>query len=308
MNLFDLTQMTRPDPSLLFRRNDANDVRLGEVVRVNESDYAHAQVVIIGCPQDEGVRRNGGRLGASRAPAAIRRWLYRLSVNRISPLVIFDIGDSVIQPTLEQTHAQHQRNVEQLLRDGKRVIALGGGNDVSYPDCAALANVFSPVTAINVDTHFDVRADTICNSGTPYRQLLAGGHIAPQNFYEIGWHAFANSPIYEKYLRDAGAHLIPAQEISRWQPHSAIQNPNSKIFWGFDLDVVCAADAPGVSAPNPIGIRGSELCRLAAHAGADARTRVVEFSEVNPEFDIDGRTARLAALAIWHVLAGFAVQ
>jgi len=34
----------------------------------NEGD-----VVIVGFPFDEGVRRNGGRLGAKGAPAAVRR-------------------------------------------------------------------------------------------------------------------------------------------------------------------------------------------------------------------------------------------
>jgi len=88
-----------------------------------------------------------------------------------------------------------------------------------------------------------------------------------------------------------------------WQARASILPP---IFWGFDLDVVCAADAPGVSAPNPIGMTGDELCQIASIAGFDRRTRIVEFSEVNPSYDVDGRTARLTAVAIWHVLAGMA--
>jgi formiminoglutamase len=70
--------------------------------------------------------------------------------------------------------------------------------------------------------------------------------------------------------------------------------------------VVNASEAPGVSAPNPLGLTGTELCELAALAGAEPRTRVVEFSEVNPAFDVDGRTARLAAAAIWRYLAAVA--
>jgi len=80
------------------------------------------------------------------------------------------------------------------------------------------------------------------------------------------------------------------------------------VFWGFDLDVVNAAEAPGVSAPNPLGLSGAELCELAALAGAEPRTRIVEFSEMNPAFDLDGRTARLAAAAIWHYLKEVATK
>jgi formiminoglutamase len=83
---------------------------------------------------------------------------------------------------------------------------------------------------------------------------------------------------------------------------------HESVFWGFDLDAVRVCDAPGVSAPNPIGMSGDELCELAELAGAEPRTRVVEFSEVSPAFDMDGRTSRLTAIAIWHYLAALAAN
>jgi formiminoglutamase len=78
------------------------------------------------------------------------------------------------------------------------------------------------------------------------------------------------------------------------------------IFWGFDMDAVRGADAPGVSAVNPLGLGADEFVGLWALAGSDPRTRVVELSEVNPRYDVDGRTARLAAVAVWSHLAALA--
>ena len=46
---------------IFFSRKDPNDPRLGEIVARNAGDYAAAEIVILGCPQDEGVRRIGGR-------------------------------------------------------------------------------------------------------------------------------------------------------------------------------------------------------------------------------------------------------
>ena len=71
--IFDLT--TRPNPETFFKKNDRNDPRLGEIVTANPDDYATADIVILGCPQDEGVRRNNGREGAAKAPDAIRMQL-----------------------------------------------------------------------------------------------------------------------------------------------------------------------------------------------------------------------------------------
>lgn len=309
MDIQNNRALRRPDPALFYRRNDANDVRLGEIVRTAPADYDGAQIALLGCPQDEGVWRNGGRPGAARAPTEIRRYLYRLTVNGLADLALFDLGDTIVQGTLEDTHARHQEIAEQVLRDGKRLIVLGGGNDISFPDAAALAAVAAPVVAFNVDAHFDVRADARRNSGTAYRQLLEGAVVAPERLFEIGYQPFANSPVYAQYLHERGVTAISLAELRRAGIFATLrrlldgQPAGAAVFWGIDLDVVQAADAPGVSAPNPVGMAAHELCDVLTLAGAEPRTRLVEFTEVNPDYDQDGRTCRLTAAAVWHFLA-----
>lgn len=300
-------QTVRPAEQLFYKRNDPADPRLGEVVKSEASAYAAARVVILGCPQDEGVRRNKGRPGAAEAPDAIRRCLYRLVAPVELDYSLFDLGNTFIQPTLEETHQCQQTVVRQLIKEGKSVICLGGGNDISYPDCSALALERPDILAFNIDAHFDVRFDTPRNSGTPYYQLLEEGFIKPSNFYEMGSLPFSTSPAHRRYLLEKGAHIYSLDELRQQGIEAAFQAVLAKeragaIFWGFDLDAVSAADAPGVSAPNPTGLSGSEFCRLARLAGLDPRTRLVEFSEVNPPYDIDQRTGRLVAAAIFYYL------
>lgn len=301
------------DPGLFYRRGDPLDRRLGDLVAHDPAAYARAAVVILGFPSDEGVRRNGGRPGAAEAPAAVRRCLYRLGVAGLEGLAIVDMGDTDPGESLEAAHGRHRETVGRMIADGKRLICIGGGNDLAYPDVAGLADAAPPALAINVDAHYDVRADTPRNSGTPYRQLLEGGHLAPERLCILGTQPFANSPAYSAYLAERGVRAVSLREArmrglaatARGLIHDA---HGGAVFWGLDMDVVCAADAPGVSAPNPLGMSGAELCELAELAGADPRTRLVEISEVCPAHDIDQRTSRLAAVAIWHVLAGWAGQ
>jgi formiminoglutamase len=293
---------------LFYRRKDVNDKRLGEVVRFDEAAYQDADVVILGCPQDEGVRRNGGRVGAAAAPDEIRRCFYKLTVNHLEHLRLFDLGNTLIQPTLEETHEAQRRIVTQVSHDNKTLIVLGGGNDCSYPDCGGLAQAWGDVLAFNVDAHYDVRADIPCNSGTPYRQLLEEGIVKPSQFYEMCSHPFANSPTYTRYLRDKGAHLLPLKEVRAGgvaQIFEGIlkEHKAPAVFWGIDMDVVRASDAPGVSAPNPIGLTGEELCEIAHVAGSDPRSRLLEITEVNPTYDIDQRTCRLAAVVMYSFLS-----
>ena len=306
--MFDIFQnTTRPNRDLFFNKNDANDARLGELVSAEVEDYETGEIVILACPQDEGVARNGGRVGAALAPEAIRRQFYKLTPFGVSAK-IFDAGDTIIQNTLEKTHDSHTKIVEQILRDDKKVIVLGGGNDVSYADGSAMANVCGAENwlALNIDAHFDVRSDSTRNSGTPYRQLLDGNLLKAANFYEIAYQPQAASPNYFDFLKKSGVNLLSLYEFQ--SPDNKFQNfIASKLstlrsplftFWGFDVDSVRAADAPGVSAPSPIGLTAEEFCGLAELAGESPNTRIIEFTEVNPNFDIDARTAKLVAIAM----------
>lgn len=307
-DIFELTD--RPNEELFFRRNDPNDKRLGETICFRPEDYAAANIVILGCPQDEGVRRNQGRVGAALAPDAIRREFYKLTNFGISRK-IFDLGNTKIQGTLEEIHLAHFQIVSQILRDGKRVIVLGGGNDISYADGGAMAEAFGRENwiGVNVDAHFDVRLAAERNSGTPYRQLLEENLLRPEYFYEVGFQTHFASPVYFRYLQNLGVNLVSLEQLrsketadmelrelirSKFIHHSATLN----IFFGFDLDVVRASDAPGVSAPSPIGLRSGEFLTLVKFAATLVNTKIVEFTEVNPNFDIDNRTAKLTAIGM----------
>src|SRR5258708_21806568 len=90
-----LEQTTRPNAELGFTRGDRNDPRLGEVVLRDLEDYEGADIVILGCPQDEGVRRNNGRVGAAAAPNAIREQFYKLTTFNIKKKG-FGLGNIVI--------------------------------------------------------------------------------------------------------------------------------------------------------------------------------------------------------------------
>jgi formiminoglutamase len=312
--IFDLT--TRPDPGLFFSRNDRNDPRLGELVGHEEADYVHADVVIIGCPQDEGVRRNQGRPGAAEAPTAIRRQFYKLTPFRVVRR-LFDLGDIRIGSTLEETHDRHCEVVRQVLQDGKLVISLGGGNDISYPDGRAMAECFGAKNwiAVSVDSHLDVRIAEERNSGTPYRQLLDEGLLEPGLFYQVGFQTHLCSPVYYDYIRSLGVHRIGLDmlrsrdaidtEIKEQIRQNFINHSESySAFFGFDIDAVRASDAPGASAPSPMGLRAGEFIQLVQYAASLSNTKLIEFSEVNPNFDIDDRTAKLVAQGMHRFCCG----
>ncbi len=314
--IFELT--SRPDRSLFYLKSDKNDPRMGEIVQSEPEHYETADIVILGCPQDDGIRRAGGRAGAAAAPTAIREQFYRLTTFNMKRKV-FDLGDIRIGNSLEETHEIQGEVVKQVLLDGKRMIVLGGGNDISFPDGVAMAEVFGPDCwiGINIDSHLDVRVADERNSGTPYRQLLEGKYLTPKYFYEVAFQTHFCSPVYYNYIRDLGVNRISLEllrsraeadiELREGIRNSFIAHSSSlNTFFGFDMDAVRSADAPGTSAPSPLGLRAGEFIQLVKYAASLANTKIVEFTEVNPTYDVDDRTAKLVAIGMHRFCTGVA--
>jgi formiminoglutamase len=306
MKKFDL--FSEPNPELFYQSNDPNDVRLGEIIP--KISYEDAKIVILGYPNDEGVIRNKGRAGAALAPDAIRIQFYQLTPLGLS-VKICDLGNLNFRGSLEETHDAYCQTVGAILRDNKKIISLGGGNDLSYPDGRAMSEVYGAQNwlAINVDSHFNVRADEPRNSGTAYRQLIEEKLLKPDYFYEVAFQTAYNSPVYFQYLQKLGVNLISLEQLrSKEQIDAQIrealkqkfihQSKSLKTFFGFDLKSVRASDAPGTSNPSPTGLRSGEFLNLVKFAADLAATQIIEFTDVNPNFDFDNRTSKLVAIAM----------
>ncbi len=300
--------LIQPDEKLFFKRNDRNDIRLGEIVPGTK--YEEANIIILGCPQDEGVKRNGGRVGAKLAPDAIREQFYRLTPFGIHHK-IFDLGNLELKNSLEETHDELNSITKTVLESGKKLIMLGGGNDISYPDGKAMAEVFGAGNwlGVNVDAYLDVRADTERSSGTPYRQLLEENLIRPDYLYEIAYQPQYVSPQYYRYLQNKNVNMVSFEqlrsretadlELRELMRQKFVHHSQSlTAFFGFDMHAIRSSDAPGTSVPSPVGLRSGEFLDLVQFAAKLVNTKIIEFTEVNPNFDVDHRTTKLVAVAM----------
>lgn len=300
--------LTQTDEKLFFKKNDRNDIRLGEIVP--KTNYKQANLVIVGCPQDEGVKRGGGRTGAALAPDAIREQFYQLTPFGIS-LKIYDLGNIKAQSSLETMHENLANVVKKVLEDGKKVIVLGGGNDISYPSGKALSESFGAGNwiGVNIDGKFDVSIANEINNETAFRQLLDEKLIRPDYLYQIGYQTHYASPVYYRYLQDLKVNLSSLEQIRsretadlelREMMRQKFINHSQSLntFFGFDLTVVRSADAPGTTAPSPLGLRAGEFIQIVKFAASLSNTKIIQFTEVNPNYDEDFRTVKLVAIAM----------
>lgn len=156
------------------------DKRLRDIIKSGQN-LQDADVVIIGFPYDEGVRRNGGRVGAAKGPDAFRTIMLRLCASDshrgidLSRLRVVDGGNIAENLGLEEAHSQLEASVVEALKSGAVPFVVGGGNDQSFANARALMRASQrQVAVINVDAHLDVRElkEAKCHSGSPFRQMI----------------------------------------------------------------------------------------------------------------------------------------
>jgi formimidoylglutamase len=310
--------LEEPDPGLLYKRGEQEDLRFGETVEINRKKFGEDfKVVVIGFPYDEGAVRNRGRAGSAMGPDEIRKALYKLTPTKSAALKdaatrVFDGGNLKHNMSFDDALHALENTVTSLLRHGHKPVVLGGSNDLSYADFRACHTALKTCGAINLDSHLDVReyAKGI-NSGTPYRMLLDSSILAGKNFVEYGTQEFVNSRGHLAYTAEHGVQVYTLTQIhsqknseSFMQAYRTVSGETKGVYVSFDMDSVRSSDAPGVSAPTPTGLAAEEILECAYLAGSEEKTAMIDVCEFNPKFDVDGRTAKLAAMIVANFLAG----
>lgn len=307
----DLSSLT-PYNYQIFGSGD--DPRLGSLIK-DATALDTADIVIFGVPTDEGIARNGGRVGAANAPASIRSYLAKLTPfggpsipGQISALSIADIGD-VTGISLEDIHEKARSITQALIAEGKFVIAIGGGHDITYPLVKGAA-VGRDLLLINIDPHLDVRPkkNGLHHSGSSFRLLLEENIIKGYNFTEFGIQQHVVSAAHSDWLLDQGSTIVWYDDVYRTaeKNFSKLLKPSMDAYISFDVDSIRASDAPGVSAPAAVGFTAEQALNFCFMAGSASGVRMMDFVEANPLVDRDDQTSRLVARMIAIVLSGFA--
>lgn len=291
-----------------------DDPRLRDII----GKYSNQPTVqLLGFPSDEGVKINGGRVGASKAPQLIYDELQKLTphpvhIDRHTKLL--KKTDSLTQLNCSGDLYADQKNLGKstadFLSDQVLPLILGGGHETAFGHFLGYAKSNRPVNIVNIDAHADVREfkNGKAHSGSPFRQAIEhqSGMCSSYNVY--GLNPASVSAGHLAFVRKQGDAVFE-QSISV----DAILNrlnlfDEESIMVTMDMDAVSQADAPGVSAPNASGISKNDWLKLAYGFGNHPKVTSFDLCEVNPEYDRDNQTVKLAALTVWYFLLGVALR
>lgn len=291
------------------------------VANVRTHSPVGCQVALLGLPDDTGVRLNFGRPGAKAGPSAFRTALsgFGMSFDTLRRqglrTLVFDAGD--VEPAegndedaLLETHRRVEAAARELHERGLVVVGIGGGQDLSLATIAAYSKHAGgrALGGINLDAHMDVRDRA--GSGMPFRRLIELGAVDARSFVELGLGRFSNERDDFDWLQQRGSELVFADtmlaEGFRSEAYFNRALASGSGFMSIDLDVIDAAYAPGVSAPNPLGLSVRHVAELAETAGLRREVRHFDLMELCPPHDVEERTARAAAYLFLAFMTGYA--
>ncbi|MFZ1610288.1 MAG: formimidoylglutamase [Chitinophagales bacterium] len=274
-------------------------------------DFQHTPV-ILGFASDEGVARNKGRIGSAAGPQYLRKVLSNLPIHNPS-VSLYDVGTiNCVGTQLEKAQVRLAQAVQDILEHNGFPILLGGGHEILFGHFSGTSKHFEKkkVGIINFDAHLDIRKpkNSGISSGTGFYQAAPDPKNQENDFLylALGIQRSGNTAelfnrvdkLKAEYVLAHDFHLQNLKKIKEQVQNFLVKA--DVVCLTLDLDVFSAGIAPGVSAPSAAGIlydyTFQEIMKLLAN---NNKVVSLDIAELNPNYDIDLQTAKLAAQLIF---------
>ncbi|QCX01317.1 formimidoylglutamase [Aggregatimonas sangjinii] len=270
---------------------------------------------LLGYACDAGVKRNQGRKGAAKGPNAIRKVLGKMP-NHLAENVVFSDFGTIKGPADEMENAQAllASKTSHLLQMNVFPILLGGSHDIAYGHYNGLKTPMGSdktIGIINFDAHFDLRSnESGNNSGTPFYQIAQDCQTEgkPFHYLALGIRQDANDKLLFETASTLGVDYVENRNFDL-SHFTTVENALDKfiervdhIYVTIDLDGFSSAYSPGVSAPSPMGFSPDIVLKCLEKIITSKKLQSLDLAEMNPKYDIDNQTAKLAASLIHFVI------
>jgi formiminoglutamase len=316
------THYIQPDTKLWQGRSDSPDascffqiIRMLDLSKDVIPHSAPEQAFgLIGFSCDEGIKRNQGRQGAAEGPDTIRQVLAKMPIQN-TDFMIYDAGTvTCTNGDLEGAQKILGEAVAKLLENNITPIVMGGGHELAWGHFQGIAKHYPTenLGIINFDAHFDMRPtleNHLGSSGTPFLQMAEAHKETNRRFdYNcIGIQPAGNL----KQLFDTAKHYdvqsLLADDVYQDSSNKCLHFINSlimrsdAIYLSLCLDVFAVSFAPGVSAPQAFGLTPWQVLPMVRQLAASGKVVSYDIAELSPKYDIDNRTAKLAASFIYEI-------
>ena len=258
-------------------------------------------VTVLGVPFD---KNSSFKSGSAAAPPAIRKALHSSSTNLCAENGVNlgtephwrELGDLQLPDKSRKAFNEIQRSISLVLERDARVISLGGDHSITYPVIRAYAKKFPTLNILHIDAHPDLYDELEGNRDShacPFARIMEK-ELAIR-LVQVGIRTM--TPHQREQAERFDVEVI---EMRNW--HKGIEIKfDDPVYLSFDMDALDPAFAPGVSHFEPGGFSTRDVLGIIQNVKAEiVGADIVEF---NPECDVNGITAMVAAKVLKEIIA-----
>jgi len=301
MSLFNLTDFLNPvSVAQISEDAEFREGQMGKSIVVYEEEFpelTEIDVVIIGCNETRG---NGTPMKIDAGIDNIRKEFYSLYYWH-KDIKIADIGNIKIGATLADTYAAIKTVAEEIIRNGKKLVILGGCHDLSMAQYDAYRGLNTFIEATGVDAYIDLSIDNPIKSKNFLMEILTGEPNFIKHYNHIGFQSYYVHPhmleTMDKLRFDCYRLGKVKEDIEEMEPSMRSSNMLS-----FDLAALSSSTFWEGSSPN--GFNGEEACSLMRFAGMSSKMTSVGIYGYNQKQDPINNLAKQVSQMIWYYIDG----
>lgn len=228
------------------------------------TNYETAAIAILPVPYDG---TSTWLKGADKGPQAILEASPNMEFYDIeTDSEVFKQGIATLDMITENTSPEAMAHevevqIDQILKDKKFPVLLGGEHSVSIGAFQAIAKHYDTFSILQLDAHSDMRDEY---EGSPYNHacVMARGKDVTPSIAQVG---IRSTAIEEKHNIDPDrifyAHEIKESGDSTWM-YEVSQKLHDHVYITIDLDVLDPAYMPSTGTPEPDGLTYREILTL----------------------------------------------
>lgn len=268
-------------------------------------DYEQSSKVIIGIPMDA---TTSFRPGTRLAPYRVREVSesveeYSIYQDKsLEEISFYDAGDIIIPfGNVGESLRRIEEVSEGLVREKKKVFAIGGEHLVSLPLIKAYHRQYPDLAVIQMDAHADLRTDYLgetLSHATVMRHVVE--EIGEKNLYQLGIRSATRDEL--KYAASKTCLYLDA--FLGVLDEVMARVGNRPVYLSLDIDVLDPAFAPGTGTPEAGGISSRELLQ-ALHRLGELQVVGFDMVEISPPYEKGDNTSILGAKILREALLAY---
>jgi arginase family enzyme len=289
----------------LFNEPQFNENQLGSlIVKHTEGEFPELDdinIAIIGVCED---RNSINNTGSNLAPDEVRTFLYKLYAGSFEPKVA-DLGNIMPGKTVNDTYFALRECVEVLIKRNIVPVIIGGSQDITYAQFLGYKNLEQTINMVAVDSVFDLgNPDDEINNNSYLGKIILHQPNYLFNYSNLGYQTYLVDPksvdMMARLYFDSYRLGQFREKIEEVEP--IIRQADAITF---DITAIKNSDAPANPNASPNGFYAEDACQMMRYAGMSDKLSSIGIYEINPTFDISGKTSHLAAQMIWCFMEGY---